>query len=230
MDYIGARKRFVAWLRQQLIGPANPDSDTLVGMSPLDRYPMGVLFPIMPDGDGVDPASDTLQEDTTEEDASGELESKQFAQPARKRRYCPPSAVGFSCFVRGTPRLTIVVEGARYERTGLRDPGGRFISQEYNRIPLAETTLTWGDGVLSDALPSQHFGVDVRQRPYQEGTILTITLHNRQNVASSAWNQSQEIMKKSLFETRLTCFIEEGSLADYPRRGQVPAHQGRTGT
>ena len=217
MDYIGARKRFVAWLRQQLIGPANPDSDTLVGMSPLDRYPMGVLFPIMPDGDGVDPASDTLREDTTEEDASGELESKQFAQPARKRRYCPPSAVGFSCFVRGTPRLTIVVEGARYERTGLRDPRGRFISQEYNRIPLAETSLTWGGGVLSDALPSQHFGVDVRQRSYQDGMILTITLHNRQNVASSAWNQSQEIMKKSLFETRLTCFIEEGSLADYPR-------------
>lgn len=218
MDYIGARKRFVAWLRQQLIGPANPDSDTLVGMSPLDRYPMGVLFPIMPDGDGVDPASDTLWEDAAEDTADGEPESKQFAQPARKRRYCPPSAVGFSCFVRGKSRLTIVVEGARYEeRTGLRDAkSGRFISQEYNRIPLAETTLTWGDGVLSDA-PNQHFGVDVRQQPYQDGMILTITLHNRQKVTSSAWNQSQEILTKSLFETRLTCFVEEGALSEYPR-------------
>ena len=217
MDYIGPRKHFVAWLRQQLIGPANPDSDMLVGMSPLDRYPMGVLFPVMPDGDGVDPAGDTLQEDLTEEDANSELESKQFAQPARKRRYCPPSAVGFSCFVRGRPRLTIAVTGTRYERTGLRDSRGRFVRQEYNRVPLAETTLTWGDGGLSDALPSPHFGVDVRQRSYQDGTILTITLHNRQNVASSAWNQPQEILRKSLFETRLTCFIEEGSLADYPR-------------
>ena len=53
--YVEARKKLVAWLRQQLMGPAAGDS---LNVSPLERYPTGVLHPIDPAGrSGIDPAS-----------------------------------------------------------------------------------------------------------------------------------------------------------------------------
>ena len=54
MMYVEARKKLVAWLRHQLMGPATNGS---LGMSPLDRYPTGVLHPIDPGLSGIDPAS-----------------------------------------------------------------------------------------------------------------------------------------------------------------------------
>ena len=96
MDYIAPRNRFVDWLRQQLIGPAQPDGVNLVGTSPMDRYPLGVLHPVMPGGAGTDPASPNQWEDNEEEATVGDQEVQNIAQPTRKRRYVPPSAVGFS--------------------------------------------------------------------------------------------------------------------------------------
>jgi len=61
MMYVEARKNLVAWMRRQLIGPAAGDG---LRMSPLDRYPTGVLHPIDPGLSGIDPA--TAEQDETE--------------------------------------------------------------------------------------------------------------------------------------------------------------------
>ena len=54
--YVEARKRLVEWLRRQLIGPAGEGS---LRMSPLERYPTGVLHPVdPPEIPGIDPASE----------------------------------------------------------------------------------------------------------------------------------------------------------------------------
>ena len=57
--YVEARKGLVNWLRRQLIGPAHEGS---LRVSPLDRYPIGVLHPIDPEASGVDPASSSQEE------------------------------------------------------------------------------------------------------------------------------------------------------------------------
>ena len=154
--YVEARKRLVDWLRRQLIGPAG---EGRLGMSPLDRYPTGVLHPVDPPVSGVDPASADggeseqalLDEQEEAAPADGEADGRQaFAQPARRRRYVPPSSVGFSCFVRGEVRLSITCSAAMYREAGAgerdfedRDEAGRFLPGEYTRTRLPERTVQW---------------------------------------------------------------------------------------
>ena len=142
MIYVEARQRLVDWLRRQLIGPAGHGN---LRLSPLDRFPTGVLFPIQPGVSGTDPAAaapDDADSEATgdeDEDPLGDAdapESRPAARPVRRGRYVPPSAVGFSCFVRGAARLSITVGAATYARVGDRDDEGRFRSLEYERNGL----------------------------------------------------------------------------------------------
>ena len=115
--YVEARNKLVAWLRRQLMGPAAGGS---LRMSPLDRYPTGVLHPIDPDLSGIDPASaghedvePTLLDDPkVGPDVDSESVEQSLAKPARRRRHVPPSSVGFSCYVRGDVRLAITASAA----------------------------------------------------------------------------------------------------------------------
>ena len=90
MNYANERTRLVDWLRKQLIGPASAQ-ETLHG-SPLDRYPTGILFPIMRE-EGIDPAS--VSEDDDEAESPGEdTNAGNDAEPAiKRRRYIPPSSL-----------------------------------------------------------------------------------------------------------------------------------------
>ena len=190
--YIDARKKLVAWLRRQLIGPAGEGS---LRMSPLDRYPTGVLHPVDPDVSGIDPASAgggesepvllDDREDATP--ADGEADGQAFAQPARRRRYVPPSSVGFSCFVRGEVRLSITCSAAVYRdvEDRHRDEAGRFLPGEYTRIRLPERTVEWSSATaLGESWETiwegeARAGVDVRAHPHRDGLIVIVTLCNR---------------------------------------------------
>ena len=239
MTYVEARKRLVAWLRRQLIGPAG---EGRLGTSPLDRYPTGVLHPVDPPVSGIDPASAggggsepallDDEEDTTP--ADGESEERSFARPARRRRYVPPSSVGFSCFVRGEVRLAITCSAAVYGgveqqdeaeagRFQDRDEAGRFLPGEYARTPLPERTVTWSSatafGGSGGALWEGRAGVDVRARPHRDGLIVTVTLCNREELDPDVPPRlkTRDRVAKSLFETELSCVVEGGELVDYPR-------------
>ena len=62
---------------------------------------------------GTDESEEALlddQDDTAPSD--GEPDEQPVAQPARRRRYVPPSSVGFSFFVRGNVCLSIVPSAA----------------------------------------------------------------------------------------------------------------------
>ena len=225
MEYVEARTRLVDWLRQQLIGPAS--DDRLIGISPLDRYPTGVLYPVELDVlSGIDPATtggdadSASLEDEEEEAPAGpgdESEGRTPAQSVRKRRYVPPSSVGFSFFVRGAVRLSIAASASVYRRAGDRDERGRFRSQEYERAELAPHFLGW---TVSDAPTASSWedraGIDVRARPHRDGAILTVTLFNRQRLGSGP-ERARERVEKSLFEARIECLVESGELVEYPR-------------
>ena len=228
MIYVEARKNLVAWLRRQLMGPAAGGS---LRMSPLHRYPTGVLHPIDPDLSGIDPASSgqeeaepTLLDDSDDTpDPDGESKKQSLARPARRRRYVPPSSVGFSCYVRGDVRVAITVSAAVYRDEGERDPKGQFLSREYTRTPLPETTVFWSSATASQQ-PIERIWkglatVDVRARSHGDGFILTVTLCNRSELdpRAPAFQRTRDRVRKSLFEAHFECAFERGELVEYPR-------------
>ncbi len=230
--FVDARTRLVEWMRRQLIGPAS--EGVLREVSPLDRYPTGVLHPVEPDASGIDPASigegaesSTLLDgpDEDEEAVHSNLESDvpTFARPARRRRYVPPSSVGFSCFVRGHVRLSVTATAAVYRGTDERGELGRFQAREFTRHKLPETTVTWSGAIIASETGETLWGgravIDIRARPHQDGCILTITLCNRSELDQDvpARERARDRVEKSLFESRLECVIEAGELVDYPR-------------
>ena len=226
--YVEARQKLVAWLRRQLIGPAGEGS---LRMSPLDRYPTGVLHPIDPGLSGIDPASAVQEEadpvllDDPEDTLApgGEADNEPLAKPVRRRRYVPPSSVGFSCCVRGDVRLAITASAAVYGDDDERDEGGRFLVREYIRTPLPEHTVTWsGAAALVESAESiweGRAGIDVRARPHGDGVILTVTLCNRSELDPDAPPQlrTRDRVRKSLFEAQLECVVASGELVEYPR-------------
>ena len=230
MNYIGYRDALVAWLRRQLMGPAG---DETMQRSPLDRYPTGVLHPIEPGRSGIDPAMAGTeqaerallddQDDTAP--ADGAPDDNPAAQPARRRRYVPPSSVGFSFFVRGNVRLSIMPSAAVYQdRNPERNEQGRFHSPLYERSELPECAVTWSESAASsyetsDRIWEGRARIDTRARPFRGGLIVTVTLSNRTELDATAWgrDRTRNRVEKSLFEARIECVIESGTLVDYPR-------------
>ena len=201
-------------------------------MSPLDRYPTGVLHPIDPGLSGIDPASaeegeaepGLLDDPADEPGAGGESDDEPLARPPRRRRYVPPSSVGFSCYVRGNVRLAITASAAVY-RQGAAERGerGRFQSREYTRTPLPMRSVAWS-GCASPAGSGETIwdgraGIDVRVRPHGDGTILTVTLCNRSELDPDAPPRERTLDRvgKALFEARIECVVESGELVEYPR-------------
>ena len=228
--YPEARNRLVDWLRRQLIGPAGEGS---LGTSPLERYPTGVLHPIEPDVAGLDPASITARtesgfQDDLDEDHSAPIPDRDFedpsiARPARKRRYVPPSSVGFSIFVCGDVRLSITASAVTYGVNEERDAIGRFQPVSYERAELPESIVTWtADDALNVAgktLWKGRAGIDVRARAHGSGCIVTITLCNQLELGrkTPVNRRLRETVSKALFEASLECVVESGELLEYPR-------------
>ena len=109
--------------------------------SPLVRYPTGVLYPVEPGGAGTNPAArvyagdeEASPLDESEEAAGdGEADERSHAQPVQRRRYVPPSSVGFSFCIEGAARLLITASGARYDVGARRDEKGQYLPQTYRR-------------------------------------------------------------------------------------------------
>ena len=261
--YVEARTRLVDWLERQLIGPARDAEDEYeyeIEMSPLDRYPVGVLHPLYSEETGVDPVPEVAEDPGGSREANGLLWSadgtgdsledededepppdgepgsaSRKATPVRRRRYVPPSSVGFSFCVRGEVRLRIEASAVAYAQVDLRDEVGRF-QRRYVRRPLkpasfvvsglrSERREVWPEAepeeaaARTDALPVPRAGIDVRARPHRNGTIVTVTLFNRQVAEWGSGGREALVrrVERALFEVQLECFVEKGEVVDYPR-------------
>lgn len=221
--FVTGRHRLVDWLRKQLFGPAAGRDEHLVA-SPLDRYPTGVLHAIDATS-GVDAASsepvtvdeEALLLDEEDEDQGEDAEAHRTAQPARRRRYVPPSSVGFSFCVRGAVKLDIEASGAAYRQEGDRDEQGRFVLRRFMREPL-QASVEWADSDPSPVLIwDDRAGIDVRARKHRDGTILTVSLFNQQRLDQQARSRSTDRTDKALFQVGLQCTVVHGDVVEYPR-------------
>lgn len=227
MNYADSRQRLLAWLRMQLIGPASEQLEILG--SPLDRYPTGILFPIIRGEEGIDPAS--VNDDDESDSAGEDTNSGNDAEPATKRRrYMPPSSVGFSFFARGDKiQFQITCSAARYERNENRDVTGQFIKNRFQRFVIGAddnvktflkpesqppTQINRREDVLDGRA-----SVDVLWRPFLDGWIVTVSLFNKQEINDVGTSKSfaNERIKLSLFEANLRCFLDAGEIGTYPR-------------
>ena len=202
-------------------------------MGPLDRYACGVLFPVIQGETGLDAVED---DEAAEEDelAMGALKESEIpAGPARRRRYVPPSAAGFSFFICG-PQIRLLVQASAtvYELESHRDSGGRFERMEWRREPLVcseseEDALVLHapverTGPANARIPvfGGRAGVDVTWRPFLGGWIATISLFNKTEIEanqSSAAEWNRRCNSEALFEASLRCTIDAGEVGEYPR-------------
>ena len=227
MIYKKGRCDLLKWLKKQLIGPAS--GENLLRGSPLDRYPTGILFPIMRDEEGIDPASVSDDDDDTES-LGDDTTAGSDAQPAiKRRRYMPPSSVGFSFFASGEEvRFQVVFSAARYKKMDERSKIGQF-QNSYERTEIGKDndakTFTRPDHDLPtqsnqrvDVLGGRA-SIDVLWRPFLDGWIVTVSLFNKQklNTEGTSTSRTQERIEQSLFEVNLRCVLEAGEIGTYPR-------------
>lgn len=201
----------------------------LAGIQPADRYHVGVLFPIIKGEEGIDPASEYPDECDGTVSLGDDKKNGDGVNPTqKKRRYIPPSSVGFSFFIQGD-RIELQVQSSavRYARTGERDHRGRFIRQEWQgekiASPAGETINLRAPQIRKTC--SERFKVFAEKaeifslwRPYATGWITTISLCNTAEAVCDTprqWKSARN--EKSLFEARLGCTVDTGEVGNYPR-------------
>ena len=226
MDYSAARWRLLQWLRGQLGGPAS-EADSLHGIPPLTRYPCGVLFPIIRGLEGLDPAAPE-EDEAAPADGDDADSGSDTTEPTARRRYIPPSSVGFSFFARGeTVRFQVRASAARYLRGEERDALGQYTERAYRRVALGgdEAALSFEDTQGSTRQPlwfdetgQPLAGLDVVWRRRDDGWLITVSLFNQQE-----WEPSEQPFnvqtqtERSLFHVQLCCHPELGEIGVYPR-------------
>lgn len=238
MDYSRYRKQHIQWIKAQLMGPALDQDGKLNGISPIQRYPTGVLFPIVKGGDGIDPAPENQSILTQDEPGSGEEPSDSqptAAPPLKTHRYMPPSSVGFSFFICGDQiEFQVQYFAVGYERGEKRSDEGRYLRQNWNRVPLSSSQDHVGNYSITDHVKGrQHNGplkfrdsvlqghaeLDVLCRPFADGWIVTVFLCNSGSVSldgdAEAWNNAKNEL--SLFEVGLVCTLDKGEVGVYPK-------------
>jgi len=221
--FVEPRKRFIEWVRRQLVGAPQSGSDgpDLHGVLPTERFPCGAIYPVSSSGEGIDPVGDDVEDAGT---AAGDSD-EDGTEPAIVRRYIPPSSLGFSFFIKGACiELQLLCSAVRYEHTK-RDGHGRF-ENKWTRRPLVPD----GDDeeVVNITGPEmkQHQNhavlggcarIAIIWRRFADGWIVTVTLCNTQVVSDEMRKFAFDRAEKTLFEASLRCVIDAGEVGEYPR-------------
>lgn len=229
------RERLINWVHKQLIGspckqlcdPPNESSDNisyLQGVLPTERFPCGALYPTSQWGEGIDPAS----EDVDEVEGDTEVAGETLTEPAVVRRYIPPSSLGFSFFIKGEDiRFQVLSRAVRYERTE-RDAQGQFkndwkrrelVSGKRDEEEFENISCPGKDQRQSFSKLADKARIDVQWRHFADGWIVTVSLCNAQEVSDGLTGRDYvfERAEKTLFEACLCCVIDAGEVGVYPR-------------
>lgn len=224
--FVEPRMRLIEWVRRQLVGPPEPvaDGPELRGVLPTERFPCGALYPTSQWGEGIDPAS----EDVEEVEVATETPGEGASEPAIVRRFIPPSSLGLSFFIKGDDiRFQVLCRAVRYEATE-RDERGRFKNEWKRRILVSEqgNNEDFENITCPGENQRQNFDklegnsrLDILWRRFANGWIVTVSLCNVQEVAGDQSGREFvfERAMKTLFEAGIHCVIDAGEIGVYPR-------------
>lgn len=204
-DYSSARRKFVDWVKQSLIGEHLKD-DILIANNPFDRYTTGILYPVGTENE-VEEENDVVNE-----------EVDLAEQPAKKMKYQPPSSMGFSFYIDSSLKTLRVF----YSATSFKKHDKKDYEQKWEKSSLVkddgeeiEATL---DSSTKHEVMDGRGRIDVLVRPHGDGRIITVTLSNISPAIVGEKDKERDVMAEgSLFESKLRCFIPEQAVRNYPR-------------
>ncbi len=225
------RNQFVQHIHEQLTGKNNNlPEDKLIGENPLDRFVTGFLFPVFESEEGIDDDQDEIEE--TSENAEATV---QVTTVTKRKRYIPPSSVGFSFFISGDSiRLRVFYNAICYHKIEReKNSDGTFKSGSSLIWKRAELTDDNGEEVVFSPNGQKQYEVlkkdkaakarvEILWRPHKTGYIVTITLLNKQKISQDMQDDPKKFVegqnKNSIFNVELSCIVESGELSVYPSK------------
>lgn len=230
--FVEPRLKLIDWVRSQLVGPtaSATDGSILAGVLPTERFPCGALYPSSQWGEGIDPASEDIEQVEASVNAAGESAS----EPASVRRYIPPSSLGFSFFIKGDRvQLQVLCGAVQYEQHE-RDEQGRYKNEWVRRQLISgqgqDADLETFTGPEKPIAPGESHRQSVRKlddrarldvlwRRFADGWIVTISLCNAQEISGGQTDAPSSSARAglTLFEASLRCVIDSGEVGVYPR-------------
>ncbi len=229
MDLDNKRKQFVQHIHEQLTGKNNifPEG-YLKGENPLDRFVTGFLFPVFESEEGIDDDQDEVEEASENDGAS-----VQATTVTKRKRYIPPSSVGFSFFISGDSiRLRVFYNAICYRKGESRNEFGQY-QNIWEKIDLTddngeEVVFTPNGQKFYEVFKDDNEGrarIEVLWRTYKTGYIVTVTLLNTQQISQEMQDNPKEFVegqnKNSLFNVELSCIVESGELNVYPSKDKA---------
>lgn len=206
---MGPREELVAFVRDQLVGPAHGERETVA--SPPDRlYLMGTLYPQDVDlhqqltlaAEVLDaPGAEDQREDTAQRD-----------DPVPEANSWLPSSLGLSLFTTAA-ELRVTAEGARYLTE--RDEHGR---RRWQRIPLPAESRSFKPGESGVLVFGGRGEIRMTWRTFGHGRLVTVALVNtarapRQSLSAAERERQWDSM---LFQVGLDVEPVDGEVLPYP--------------
>ncbi len=222
------RTRVIRWLRHCLIGPetgTGTGGESLNQIKPLERWQAGILFPVLADAHGLDAEIDDA-DDAEEPDSDGApADVRGTSQP--KRRFVPPSSVGFSFYIEGRGiALQIIPRATRYEPADDSTRAGRADRWQPTSLGYDEAdALAFAPPPARRRQHERHPVFDGRAevmvlwRPLAAGWLVTVSLSNTQQDPGRGDDPARaaERNARALFQVSLECVIDSGQVGEYPR-------------
>ena len=216
MKHVNARKKFVDWTKKQLIG-IDLKENLLNGKKPLERFYTGFHYPIWNSGDGID-FDDNDFEDYQEDD---EIDNEAGKFVHKRKRYVPPSSVGFSFYIKGDNIKLRVYYNGVYFTSYEKNNWGHVKTWEKNKFSTdGEEVEFYPDGEKQYKIFNGRAKIDALWRTYNDGFLVTISISNQQQLdAKDNSNLTYiEENEKTIFEVKMKCIIETGEIANYPAK------------
>lgn len=199
------RRKLLDFLNRELIGPVDGKDEIISDTVPLQRYTMGILFPV------ASSADDRLE--TEEEEPGGDENTE---DPVTLAGQWMPSSIGLTFYLSGGDRLGVEICGAKYDK---ENEG----SEAWKRFPVAESD---DPEVHCFAIPGLPNGksqrdsknvldgrgqIQVHWRRMNDGYLTTVTLLNVRDAGDE-----RPAVEDCLYQVGMTCRAIGGRIHEYP--------------
>jgi hypothetical protein len=198
-----ARNSIVDYLRRDLIGPADGESE-ITGELPYRRYLMGTLY-------AQSPSSQNVESDVTEiPDAPGvELMDESEDEPVVRANDWRPSSLGLSFFCEGKPDIECRVWAAYYVKEQITKFRRLALANEHDPLVLRFVA----GGPKTEPIFDGKAELRLVRRVLERGTLFTVSLVNIQKEKAG---DTKADPLKTLNQVGFSCYPIDAAISEYP--------------